>query len=207
MDTPKYKRNCSVCNKEIFYISLDSFNHSKPSTRCRYCCNVIRGKSSNRKGCHHTLLYDTKKRMSDSRKKFYNDPLEVEKLSKRIKEAMHRPEVRKKHIEGLHHSKWLKCRTDKGQVEMLDKWNRLGFSFEPNYQVHMDLDLFYIDGYDKEKNVVLEYDGKYHNTIGQKQKDLYRQQKIIELLKPNKFWRYNSENKTIKNVLEVNCHA
>jgi len=55
----------------------------------------------------------------------------------------------------------------------------------------LDKDLFYIDGYDKEHNVVLEYDGKYHNKTYQKRKDLIRQQKIIEILKPKRFWRYN----------------
>ena len=41
-----------------------------------------------------------------------------------------------------------------------------------------------------------------NNRKQQKEKDLVRQQRIIELLKPKKFWRYNSANKTINNVLE-----
>ena len=55
----------------------------------------------------------------------------------------------------LHQSQWLKVKTDKGQLELIDKWNKLGFDFEPNYQVKTDQDLFYVDGYDKEKNVAL----------------------------------------------------
>lgn len=39
-------------------------------------------------------------------------------------------------------------------------------------------ELFYIDRYDKEKNVVLEYDSKYHKKPYQRQKDLVRQQKL-----------------------------
>lgn len=68
----------------------------------------------------------------------------------------------------------------------------MGFRFEPNYQVHTDTDLFYVDGYDKEHNVVLEYDSKYHKKACQKQKDLARQNRVIDILHPKKFWRYNS---------------
>jgi hypothetical protein len=97
-------------------------------------------------------------------------------------------------------TKYLGRKTDKGQLELLEKWNKLGFNFIPNYQVHTDLDLFYIDGYDKKRNVVLEYDTKYHKRLGQRKKDLVRQQKIIEILKPKKFWRYNSEDKQFKSI-------
>lgn len=90
---------------------------------------------------------------------------------------------------------------DDGQLELIEKWNRLGFNFQPNFQIHTKDFLAYLDGYDKEKNVVLEYDSKYHNVPKQKKKDLVRQNKIVEILKPTKFWRYNSENKTVENVV------
>lgn len=216
MEASEYKRNCPECRREIHYIPRDSFNHAKPWKKCRYCCNVIRGKTSNRKGCYHTE--ETKKLMSlaklgkkqsekmrksrsESRKRLYQNPIEVEKMAQKVKMAMHRPDVRKKHIEALHHSKWIKVRTDKGQLELLEKWNRMGFHFEPNYQLKTDTDLFYIDGYDKEKNVVLEFDSKYHRRFGQREKDLIRQQKIIDILKPKRFWRFDSESKQIKNAI------
>lgn len=114
---------------------------------------------------------------------------------------MHRPEIRKKHLTALHQSQWIHVRTDVGQVEMIKKWNRLGFQFQPNFQVCTDVDLFYVDGYDPHHNVVLEYDGKYHLKYYQKEKDKLRQQKIIDILKPKKFWRYNSITKTFTNVV------
>ena len=143
-----------------------------------------------------------REKMSKIGEERYKNPTMREKTSKLVKLAMHRPDVRKRHIEALHQSKWLKVKTDKGQLELIEKWNRLGFNFQLNYQIHTDADLFYVDGYDKEHNVVLEYDGKYHNRLGQKQKDLIRQNKIINILKPNKFWRYDAPNKKWKNVLE-----
>ena len=120
-----------------------------------------------------------------------------------IKTAMRKPDVRKNHIKALLETKYIGRKTDKGQLELIEKWNKLGFKFIPNYQIHTDVDLFYIDGYDKEHNVVLEYDSKYHSRLGQKEKDLIRQNKIIDILHPKKFWRYDVVNKTTVNVLEI----
>jgi len=50
-------------------------------------------------------------------------------------------------------------------------------------------------------NVILEYDSKYHTKLNQQLKDLVRQNKIIEMLKPKAFWRYDVTNKTLKNVI------
>lgn len=195
MDDFVYTKNCPECGKIQFYKSEYILNKSiKNNTKCLYCSNVLRGKSSNRKGCHHTdetkiLMSKSKieikrteisrKKQSESRKQLYKDPLEREKLSKKIKEAMVRPDVRTKHLNALHHSQWIKVKTD--------------------------TDLFYLDGYDKEKNIVLEYDSYYHNKLNQKQKDLIRQQKIIDIIRPKEFWRYNSETQMSVNILE-NTH-
>jgi len=162
---------------------------------------------------------ELRKKASDKSIKFYSNPEEVKKMGAAvkialnnpdikkkhrdaIKIAMRRPDVRKRHIEALTKVNYLGRAMDVGFIEMIKCWNKMGFHFQSNYQIHTDTDLFYVDGYDKEKNVVLEYDSKYHNNFTQKQKDLIRQQKIIDILKPKKFWRYDSVNKTCKNVLE-----
>ena len=155
-----------------------------------------------------------------------------EKISNSVKQAMYRPDIRKKHIdaiekienkeklsiirklvwqnpisrkkyyESLMKTKFLGRRCDVGQPELIEKWNRLGFNFQINYPLYTNDFLCYIDGYDKEKNVVLEYDGKYHKKLGQINKDLIRQNKIIDILKPKKFWRYDVVNKKMINVLK-----
>jgi hypothetical protein len=124
------------------------------------------------------------------------------KRSNGLKNAWKNPIHRKNWINSLILTKFIGRRCDKGQLELLEKWNRLGFSFEPNYQIYGDDYLYYIDGYDSIHNVVLEYDSKYHNTPHFKKKDLIRQNKIIDILNPSKFWRYDSINKKYKNVLE-----
>jgi hypothetical protein len=144
-----------------------------------------------------------KQKSSIAQRKYWKiHPEEKKKRSILTKKALHSPEIRKRHIKALVETKYLGKSVDKGQLELLDKWKLLGFNFQPNYQIHTDDFLCYLDGYDKEKNVVLEYDTKYHSSIGQKEKDLVRQQKIIDILKPKKFWRYDAVNKQFKNVLE-----
>jgi len=143
------------------------------------------------------LTKETKEKLSLSHKGIV--PWNKNKKCPSIVSAMHRPDVRKKHLKALSETKWLGMAVDKGQIEMLEKWNRLGFNFIPNYQIHTDEILCYLDGYDKEHNVVFEYDSKYHKR--QKEKDLIRQNKIIDILKPNKFWRYDAVTKQFKNVL------
>jgi len=51
---------------------------------------------------------------------------------------------------------------------------------------------YWLDGYDKENNVVYEFDEKYHDNQKQKQKDMLRQQDIINHLKC-KFIRIKDE--------------
>jgi hypothetical protein len=118
--------------------------------------------------------------------------------------AMHRPDVRERHVKALAETKWFGKSVDRGQMGVLSKWNSMGFKFVPNYQIHTDTDLFYVDGYDEGRNVVMEYDSKYHHRAYQQRKDLDRQQKIIGILKPKKFWRYDAINRLWKNVLERN---
>ena len=206
---------CPDCGgKRFFAHKYYAAKAMKKGAYCRYCAN--KGERCYKYG--QPLTQETKDKISQAmtgkkhtdehkaniskgtRLRYLFDTARKE-TSELTKIAMHNPEVRKWHIEGLHHSKWLKVRTDRGQLELLEKWNRLGFRFEPNYQVHTDTDLFYVDGYDKDHNAVLEYDSKYHSKPHQQQKDFSRQQKIIDILHPKRFWRYESINKQWKNVI------
>ena len=186
---------CSNCGEDKILKTREnvrrSLRYSKWCNKCRAPLKTLGKKDSD----------ENKQRKSDSQKRRYSNINERIKTKTLVKEAMHRPDIRKKHLDALHQSQWLKVKTDKGQLELIDKWNKLGFDFEPNYQVKTDQDLFYVDGYDQKHNIVLEYDSKYHQKLGQKQKDLLRQNKIIEILRPKKFWRYDSVNKQFKSII------
>lgn len=123
-------------------------------------------------------------------------------IQKAIKIAMQRPEVKKNLSDSLTKTKWIKVKTDIGQIDFINKWNSLGcFNFEINYQIRIGDNIYYLDGYDKERNMVLEYDGKSH-TKNQKA-DLIRQNNIIKYLKPKRFWRYDFNTKQIRSVLGI----
>lgn len=51
-----------------------------------------------------------------------------------------------------------------------------------------------VDGYDKENNVIFEYDEKYHNTPSHKTRDLIRQNRIVGKISPTLFLRYDEQN-------------
>jgi hypothetical protein len=215
-----YHRICPACGKSLFYktaLGLKAANIKNKN--CMRCCHVgkfqteewVSRRVSSRCGFRHSQ--ETKKQMSLTSKRIgkrviwsnemraaardrkliqYGMVSEREKLSSLVTAAMYRPEVRRRHIDALHKSKWLKVKTDDGQIELIEKWNRLGFQFEINFLLKDKNELFYVDGYDKTRNVVLEFDSKYHRKSFQKKKDMERQEKIISILNPKKFWRYDA---------------
>jgi hypothetical protein len=60
---------------------------------------------------------------------------------------------------------------------------------------------YFLDGYDSDKNIVFEYDEYYHNLKRQKQKDLIRQQRIIDKILPKSFFRYDERNNRLYDVM------
>lgn len=60
---------------------------------------------------------------------------------------------------------------------------------------------FYPDGYDKENNIVFEYDESRHHTTTTKVKDLQRQQTIVDKIKPLMFLRYDERNETLYDAI------
>jgi hypothetical protein len=61
---------------------------------------------------------------------------------------------------------------------------------------------YFVDGYDKDKNVVFEYDEPRHYYVNGnlKPKDIIRQMRIIQMLHPKKFIRYNEAKRKIYEV-------
>jgi hypothetical protein len=60
---------------------------------------------------------------------------------------------------------------------------------------------FSLDGYDKERNIIFEYDEQKHHQTWYKKKDLVRQEKLISKLNPSKFIRYDELNNKLITIL------
>ena len=196
--TNRQCRSCSQINKEVSDESkkkMSLVKIGKPtwsSLHREEFSKIQSGKNHPMYGKHHTDEFKSKQRIRMTGNIFSD--VTKKKLSEASKKAWNNPIIRKKYNDALEKTKWIKVKTDKGQLEFLEKWNKLGFNFEPNYQIKTDRYLFYVDGYDKERNVIMEYDAKYHLKPLQQKRDLARQNKIIEILKPKKFWRYDKIN-------------
>ena len=63
---------------------------------------------------------------------------------------------------------------------------------------------YYVDGYDKEKNIIFEYDEPHHNSLNRKNKDIIRQKRIIDNIKPKMFIRYDQKNNRLYDTLTNN---
>lgn len=147
-------------------------------------------------GKHHTE--ETKKKLSKINRGKLVDKETNEKVSESVRLAWKNPVKRKNMLSSF---KWNNRCLDKGQLELLEKWNKLGFKFVPNFKIRCGDFIYYLDGYDTIYNVIIEYDSAYHKKSNQKKKDLVRQNRIIETLNPRKFWRFDSVSKIIKNIL------
>jgi len=161
--------------------------------------SMIAGKNHPMYGKHHT------EEMKQAQRKRYTgrtlSDTHKNNMSIGAKTAWQNPEIRENYINSLIRTKWLKVRCDGGQVDLINKWNRLGFKFDINYQVKCGNNLYYIDGYDASNNIVIEYDSHYHNKPNQQKKDKIRQDNIISYLSPKKFWRYNKKTGVFLDVI------
>ena len=220
MDKKQYSRKCPECKTDVFHTELNNCNYAHKTGRlCRSCVN--RGKKYSEetklrmsaaklgkplselhgKNISKSLIGIKKSPHTEKAKKkmsLAKRPPITEETKRKLKlsavSAWKNPEIKNKYHNSLERTKWLKVRTDVGQLEMLNKWNNLGFTFEPNYQVRVNNELYYIDGYDKKHNIAFEYDSEYHNKPSQIKKDLIRQKNIINKLNPKLFWRFNKKD-------------
>ena len=139
------------------------------------------------------------------------NPANKPDVRKKLIEYQNRPDIKEKHrityVELMN-----KKRFPGGQFynenacKFMDEWGKNnGYCFEHaiNGKEYMVCG-YWVDGYDKNKNVVFEYDETYHYLKKQgkilRPKDLQRMKKIQEKLKCN-FIRYNEFTKEIKEYL------
>ena len=150
-------------------------------------------------------------------------------ISSKIKEKMRNSHLGKNHGKykyGKDHSFYGKHHTGETKYKMrISAINRLKnqgimIAFNPNACEYIDklnkergwnlqhamnggeveLYGYFADGYDKDRNIIFEYDEPRHNNPYWKQKDIIRQNNLIENINPTIFLRYDENKKELKYI-------
>jgi len=198
-------RKCPTCKSNIKYIDKykATYAHNKHSI-CRKCIKDV----ISRKLKNHNLSEETKQKIKEKRKlqiitecqkiKISNSLKGRKKLPMSNETKMKLSQVNRGKVgnrKGIKVSEETKrrCRisqikrfiklginacTDEGADLYFNKLLSRGFNFHQNFYLE-DIGYF-VDGYDKEKNIICEYDTPYHKKPSQIVKDQHRQKNIIE---------------------------
>ena len=215
MDISSFKRNCPKCNKEILYSRKDALKRAENQNRLCLSCSIT-GEKNGFFGKHHskeTLNFISNKLKGKKLSKSHiqnrtisqtglkRSPETCRKISEsqigKIVSIETRNRQRISAIKRLQkYQLYNKPNFNPNVCKFIDKLNNL---LRLNLQHALNggevwLRGFYPDGYDKEKNVVFEYDEKWHNNSYKKLKDLQRQKIILDKIKPSQFLRYDEKS-------------
>lgn len=195
----KWCKKCVKCQKNIIYSSRNSALKNK-NIKCNSCA---------KKGMKYS---DEIKRKLSLQKLGKNNPM------------FGKPSFMK----GKHHTEETKYKLriatikdlrKKGLLPSQKNYNLTACKFIDNFNKEKGWNLqhalnggeveiygYFVDGYDKERNIVFEYDEQKHRCNWKRQKDLLRQNRIIENIKPNMFIRYDEvENKLYDVISRKEC--
>lgn len=211
-DKRKYYKFCNGCGKpQLYGLKLDMIRQIQKNSKCMMCRDY-RGDHNPMFGKHHTEeLKEEISKLNSGRKR-----TEKQKLEQSI-----RMTGEKHPLFGKHHSEESKQKIgmknrllqNKKRCYSYPRFNPIACKYfdELNKQNGWNLQHamnggeyyikelgYWVDAYDKERNIIVEYDEPPHYTKrGQlKQKDVKRMLKIKEFLKCD-FYRYNEKNKSL----------
>ena len=185
-DTKIYKINCPNCGKEQIYKQKGHWKRASLENRkCNHCRQFGISLSEN-----HKRIISIK--LSGKNNPFYN-----KKHTELSKEKMRVATLKQKSklYGGITYNP-ISC------VFINDLNKTFGWNLRHALNEREEWIAGYsLDGYDKENNIVFEYDEPYHNKPKQKKKDLVRQQNIINRINPMMFIRYDERNKRLYDAI------
>ena len=181
LDNMSFTRKCPKCGKALYYACKRNLQRAiENKSVCNFCAMTDERKrkiSESTKGENHpfygkTLSEEHKQKLSESGKRRVF-PIEHKKNIRLARIA----NIEKKYGRAVPNYNPEACR-------IIEKYGQQhGFNFqhaENGGEFHIKELGFWIDGYDVEKNVVIEIDESHH--MRQKEKDKQRQQEITEHL-------------------------
>lgn len=193
-----WKRICSSCGNEMIYSCRRSYNIcEKNNVICRKCANK---KNAKIKDISWMRSNDYRQKMSESLKKArktdsYGDSFKEKCRINRAKNVLNgilnQPQYNKIACEFINNINkkfgWMLVHAENGGEKVING--------------------FFVDGYDKDKNIVFEYDEPKHCTLWQERRDHVKENVIINAINPSKFIRYSEKYGTMYDIInkEVIC--
>jgi len=221
-----FVRNCPSCNKEISHTDKYDRNYAVKKQRICRSCSVKN--QWNDKMMRETLLKAREGKYSHWSKGMKLSEEHKEKLS--IKARRPKPWLRGRHFSeehrhalsiahiGQHVSEETKEKKRKITADIIKRhgWMRIDIGSDEwfvsnklHLQAYYIKELgYFVDSYDEINNTVYEYDSYYHTQPKQKEKDVVRQERIIEWFKqqgkPLKhFYRFDVTTGLIDDIISM----
>jgi len=209
-DKNRWCRKCPICDKELLCCNENSAKyHDKLKKECKSCCQ--KGKKAFWYG--KTMSKKTKRKMSEARigiKLSKETKLKLSLQKQGDKNPFFKKKFSKKHRENLRIAALKRLKKQGIMVafnpqacEFIDEYGKKnGYNFRHALNGgEVCLSGFPVDGYDKEKNIVFEYDERYHRSIRRKRKDIYKQKCITKTINPKMFIRYDEWDNRLYDAL------
>lgn len=207
----EWKRLCPNCNKEIQYTTKSGWRKAiKGNHLCKNCSGIEIEKHLNgwiRKcpKCNKDIVYKDYRGVwiGNKRNSFCIECYLIER--KTIFSNETRKKIRlgciKQLEKRLFNGGQMKPNYNISACKFFDELNKKrGWSLqhaENGGEFYVKELGYWVDAYDKERNIVVEYDELYHNRTKQKEKDLNRLNEIKNHLNC-KFFRYNKKENELK---------
>ena len=187
-----YIRKCRSCGKNIKYSCRRSFVLcEKNNTICVKCATKESAKyidrSFQKTKEYREMMSNSIKKSEKSKNKF------TEELREKLRNAKLK-QIRQLGTKYTYNPNACKF------IESFGKKNGYNFQHALNGG-EIIVSGYSLDGYDKEKNIIFEYDEPKHNCISVKKNDQIRENRIIEKIKPKMFIRYNEEYDELYEVI------
>ena len=206
-----FSKNCPVCgkiqtysNKKVLYIAI------KKNAKCNSCKRI--GLIPWNKGIK--MSEEFKIKCSERQKGKVNVWNKGLKMSDAFKNKCKDRQIGKKYSNTTKQKLRALAIQRMNKQKVIAAYNPKACSFINDINSKMKINLkhalnggeeiingYYLDGYDKERNIIFEYDEPHHLSSRKKQKDLNRQNILIDVLKPNLFLRYNEANGELIDII------
>ena len=206
-----FNKNCPICNKMQIYNSKKGLYIAiKKNVKCNSCKRM--GISPWNKGIQMSEEFKIKcSKRQKGKVKPWNDGL---KMSNEFRNKCKERQIGKKYsditkqklrilaIERMKNQKVIAAYNPKACCFIEELNQKLGVNLKHALNGGEEIiSGYYLDGYDKEKNIVFEYDESHHYSLRKRQKDLNRQNILIDVLKPKMFLRYNEIDKELVDII------